>query len=117
MNRWVYAALCAFVCVMPSLWIVGSLVLGTDTGYEDDMLFTGMSMLIAALLTYPAGAIGTIASWLMTASGLVTPAESVLVAAPVYVGAGYCQWYVLVPRYFRRAQQPAAPTGPSPADD
>lgn len=111
-----YIALCALVGVTPSLWIIGGLVLGKSTGYEEEILFAGLSTLISAVLTYPAGAIGTIVSWAVTVSGWVTPLEAALVAAPIYVGAGYFQWYVLVPRYFRGAQGSELPAPSSPAD-
>lgn len=68
---------------------------------RDDMMFAALGTFMASLFTYPSGVVGTIVSCGAIYSGLLTPTQSVLLAAPVYVGVGYFQWYVLIPRYFR----------------
>ena len=64
-------------------------------------MFALLGTLMAGLFTYPAGVVGTVVSFASVYYGWVTPTESVLLATPVYLGAGYYQWYVLIPNYFR----------------
>lgn len=79
------------------------IVLGASASVpaQDDTMFAILGTLMAGLFTYPTGIVGTIASCVTAYFGVLTPTESVVLATPLYVGAGYFQWYVLIPRYFR----------------
>jgi len=102
LGRRTYIVLCILACVTPIALVLTQLALGTPPtdSAHNDMMFALIGTVAASLLTYPAGLVGTILSWVPIYLGLLTPTESVLFAAPFYLGAGYLQWYVLVPRYF-----------------
>jgi hypothetical protein len=69
----------------------------------DEVLLAAAGNLALSVLTYPAGIVGTIAFFALIFVGLATPTEAVLCAAPLYIGAGYFQWYVLIPKHFLRS--------------
>jgi hypothetical protein len=98
-----YIFYCTWACLSPVALVVIRIVLGAPASApaQDDAMFAILGTLMAGLFTYPTGVVATIASWAAVYFGLVTPTESVALATPLYVGAGYFQWYVLVPRYFR----------------
>jgi len=64
------------------------------------MLLALLGTWVASILTYPAGVIATVISYIPVYLGVVTATEAVLLAAPLYIAAGYLQWYVLVPNHF-----------------
>ena len=78
-------------------------------------MFALLGTFMASLFTYPSGVIGTFVSGCAVYFGWLTPAESVLAATPLYIGAGYFQWYVLIPRYFRPDAFPKIPRTREPA--
>jgi hypothetical protein len=103
-RRRTYLTFSILVCTAPMAWVFLRYFLGVETGgYDEDIFYAGLGTFAACLLTYPAGVLGTIASFGMSASGFLTPTECVLLATPVYVCVGYLQWYVLLPQYFRQA--------------
>jgi hypothetical protein len=98
-----YLFFCAWACVSPVALVLVRLASGATApgSSRDDMIFALLGTFMASLFTYPSGVVGTIVSCAAVWFGWVTPAESVLLATPVYVAAGYLQWYVLIPGYFR----------------
>lgn len=98
-----YILYCTWACLSPVALAVIRIVFDASGSApaQDDTMFAVLGTLMAGLFTYPTGIVGTIASWVTVYLGVLTPTESVLLATPLYVGAGYFQWYVLIPRYFR----------------
>ena len=72
--------------------------LDVPASLSEDIIAAGLGSVVASILTYPAGVIGTAFSYATVYFGLLTPTEAVLFAAPLYIGAGYLQWYVLIPK-------------------
>lgn len=101
-----YLAICLLVCAAPLLGVLSSFFTpaAAQVPYAQELLWAGAGNLLASLLTYPAGAIGSAVSALAVFSGWLTPAEALLVSAPVYALAGHWQWYVWLPRRFRRSR-------------
>jgi hypothetical protein len=100
-SRGAYVAFCALACVAPMAMVLLRYTAGVRvSSMFDDIRFALLGSLIASVLTYPAGIIGTAFSCVTAYVGLLTPTEAVLFAAPLYIGAGYLQWYVLIPRHF-----------------
>jgi hypothetical protein len=101
LSRGAYIAVTALACVAPIAMALMRFAAGVRvSSMFDDIRFALLGSLIASVLTYPAGIVGTLFSCVTTYVGMLTPTESVLMAAPLYIGAGYLQWYVLIPRYF-----------------
>jgi hypothetical protein len=103
LSRRIYVLLVTLACATPIALVFISLALGvpTSTSSSDDILYAAVGGLVASVFTYPTGVIGTIVSYATVYAGLLTPTEAPLFAAPFYIGAGYFQWYVLIPRHFR----------------
>jgi hypothetical protein len=95
LHRRTYVILCLLACVMPLALI------SFDLLPVSDALSAAVGNLAVSVLTYPAGVVGTIAFYALVLLGLATPTEAVLCATPLYIGAGYFQWYVLIPKHFR----------------
>jgi len=100
-NRWAYF----------SIVVIVGVAFGVSAGAFHDpdaqaRLVAGS--LLIAVLTYPAGIVGTLFGIALTYPGIATPAEALLVGAPLYAVAGMVQWYVVLPRMFGR---PAAAPG------
>jgi len=100
MKRMLYLVLCVLVCVTPLALVV--LFLGMRWPLDDDTLFAAIALLLISVLTYPAGVIGTVFCLGMIWSGLVTPTETIALSAPIFAGAGYLQWYVILPKVYGR---------------
>jgi hypothetical protein len=94
-NRWAY-----FVGVT-SLGIGFGIAASTVDGDGALISFALGSMLIA-VLTYPAGIVGTLCGMALIYHGLATQAETLALFAPVYAMAGVIQWYVIFPKVFGR---------------
>jgi hypothetical protein len=103
LHRWIYVILCLLACVTPLALILiqHPSDISSSAAVANDTLLAAIGNLAASVLTYPAGVVGTIAFYALISVGVATPTESVLCAAPLYIGAGYVQWYVLIPKYFR----------------
>jgi hypothetical protein len=97
-----YIVYCAWACLSPIALVLLQHAFGAPASApsSDDTMFALLGTFMASLFTFPSGVVGTIASGGAVYLGWVTPSESVLLATPIYVGAGYLQWYVLIPRYF-----------------
>jgi hypothetical protein len=108
-----YLVYCAWACVGPIALVLFRIAFGAPASIpaQEDMTFALLGTLMAGLFTYPTGVVGTMVSAALVYWGLVTPTESVLLATPFYIGAGYLQWYVLIPRYFRGGVQAALGSG------
>lgn len=102
LSRRAYVLLVALACATPIALVFIHFALGVPTSISsnEDILFAGLGGFMASAFTYPAGAIGTIVTYATIYAGLLTPTEATLFAAPFYIGAGYLQWYVLIPRHF-----------------
>jgi len=51
------------------------------------------------VLSYPAGVLVTLLSFIPIYMGIATMAEGVVLSMPLYMALGYVQWYRLVPKY------------------
>ncbi len=105
MSRRLYLIVCVITCSLPITAVVLAFALGyaPSMSYEEDMTFAMLGNFLISLLTYPAGAIGTLFAYCIPLyHDLLLPSEAVIVAAPLYIGAGYWQWYVLLPKYYAR---------------
>jgi len=102
LRRWTYIILCLLACVAPLALVFAQLPSGlpSSAASVDDTVWAAVGNLVVSVLTYPAGVVGTIAFYVLIFAGLATPSEAVLCAAPLYIGAGYFQWYVLIPKHF-----------------
>ena len=102
-NRWVYIALGAVASCGP-IAVVFAKLFYPGIGIElDDAILSTIGFQSLAILTYPAGVLGTLVSIPAIYSGFVTPTEALLIAGPIAIAAGYLQWYVVIPRVFGRA--------------
>lgn len=119
LRRRTYIALCMLACVAPVTLVFAQFAhdVSPSTASDHDMLLAALGHFAASVLTYPAGVVGTIAVLGLIYAGWLTPTEALLLAAPFYIGAGYIQWYVLIPRHFRVGLNTAFhPDAPSSAD-
>jgi hypothetical protein len=101
LHRRTYVILCLLACVTPLALILARIPSGiSSSDVSVDTLLAAVGNLAVSVLTYPAGVVGTIAFYALIFVGSATPSEAVLCAAPLYIGAGYFQWYVLIPKHF-----------------
>jgi len=107
LHRRTYVILCVLACVTPLALDFTQLPFGVSSSaaFADGTLWAAVGNLVVSVLTYPAGVVGTIAFYVLIFTGLATPTEAVLCAAPLYIGAGYFQWYVLIPKHFSSYSQ------------
>jgi hypothetical protein len=114
LNRATYLALCIFLCFLPALAIF---IVSTLSSFASDFpefglnfsmipkeylpLVNMLNQFLMTVLTYPAGAIGAIVSLITIYFGILTPEEAFLLTTPLYIAAGYIQWYVVMPKYFK----------------
>ena len=104
MNRMLYLVLCALVCVAPIV------VVAIGMGWPlDDAAAAGIALWLIPILTYPAGAIGTVFFLIVTLTGLTTLTEGMALAAPIFAVAGYLQWYVILPKVYGRKDRGSNP--------
>lgn len=103
MNRWIYFILCVIASCAPfALGFLGMTFpeLGAELSESIISIITVLGFQGLAVLTYPAGILGTFVSFLAILFGYTTPLEALLVAAPFSITAGYLQWFVVIPRIF-----------------
>jgi len=110
MNRWVYFALGALVCAAPITIVFVQGIFPALHAELHDTILAAFGFHALAMLTYPAGVLGTLVWLLIIYSGFATPTEALLVAGPVSLVAGYLQWFVVVPRIFSRNKLPQEDT-------
>jgi hypothetical protein len=117
LRRRTYIVLCVLACVTPVALVFVQFAsdVSPSAASGDDILFAALGNFAASVLTYPAGVVGTIAFCVLIYVGLLTPTEAVLFAAPLYIGAGYFQWYVLIPKHFRVSPNSALNPGAPPS--
>lgn len=65
-------------------------------------------LLALAVLTFPAGFVPVLLWWLLVWSGIATPSEGVAAVMPVFIAAGYLQWFVWIPKFVRRGSKAAS---------
>jgi hypothetical protein len=94
-NRWVY-----FIGV--TLLGVAAGVAGSAADGNGASISFALGSLLIAVLTYPAGIVGTLCCFVLIYHGLATQAEVLALFAPVYAMAGVIQWYVVFPKIFSR---------------
>lgn len=70
---------------------------------ESQQILIAVSQFLVAVLTFPLGSVGAAACATLIYSGLTTPEEAIVLAAPLYAVAGGIQWFHLFPAIFRRA--------------
>jgi hypothetical protein len=108
-SRWVY-----FIGVT-SLGIGAGVAGSTGDGSGASISFA-LGSLLMAVLTYPAGIVGTLCCFVLIYHGLATQAEVLALFAPVYAMAGVIQWYVVFPKIFSRPRSGAEQLG-TPNED
>ena len=96
-NKWLYALAVVGACVAAGL---------ASEPAPHYLVRLGVG-LAAGALTFPAGLVGLFVATPLIFSGIATPSEAFAIASPVYAVAGYLQWYVVLPRIFRRAKTDA----------
>jgi hypothetical protein len=107
LNRKTYLALCIFLCFLPALFVfISSAFSGIGLNLsilpeEYYPFISNLSLFLMTVLTYPAGAIGSIVTFITLFFGILTPTEAFLLTTPLYIAAGYIQWYVVIPKYFK----------------
>ena len=103
LRRRTYIVLCGLACVTPIalVFVQFAYDVSPSAASDHDTLFAALGNFGANVLTYPAGVVGTIVFLGLVYGGWLTPTEALLFAAPLYIGAGYFQWYVLIPKHFR----------------
>jgi hypothetical protein len=89
LHRWFYIAVVVLVAV-------GS---GIAQEYSSVVLQLLQAILLP-VLTFPLGVLGALCTLPLIFYGITTPAEAHMIAAPVYVLAGWAQWYVVLPKLF-----------------
>jgi len=99
MNRILYLALCALVCVAPIVLVLLAVGMGWPV---NEGVAAGIALLLIPILTYPAGVVGTVFFLIVTLTGLTTLTEGMALAAPIFAGTGYLQWYVILPGVYGR---------------
>jgi hypothetical protein len=107
LNRASYLVLCLFLCFVPALFVfISSAFSGIGLNLsiipeEYYPFISYLSLFLTTVLTYPAGVIGSIVSFITLFFGILTPTEAFLLTTPLYIAAGYIQWYVVIPKYFK----------------
>jgi hypothetical protein len=78
----------------PSWWM--------SLGPHEPLLFA-LAQQLVHVLAYPLGVVAEALVLLLVALGLATASEALITAWPLYVGLGYVQWFVVLPRLCERA--------------
>jgi hypothetical protein len=112
--RWAWLAACALSLIL-MLPTAGSLFLlhpadllsdeaswWMDLSPHEPLLFAVAQQLVH-VLTYPLGVVAEALVMLLLVLGLATTSEALIAAWPLYVGLGYVQWFVVLPRLCERA--------------
>jgi hypothetical protein len=103
MKRWAYVALGTLAWFVPQAVAGAQITLPALGTFIPEDVLTALGMQTVALLTYPAGVVGTLAALPAVFFGIVTPIESLLISGPISLAAGYLQWFVVIPRLFGRS--------------
>jgi hypothetical protein len=101
-KRWVYVTLGTLAWFAPLAVVSVQAALPASRTMASENLLVALSVQAVALLTYPAGAVGMLATLPAIYLGIATPAEAMVVAGPISLAAGYLQWFVVIPRLFGR---------------
>jgi TRAP-type C4-dicarboxylate transport system permease large subunit len=92
-NRWFYMAVVIVVTI--------ALCAYSETG-KSNWPYIFATYFVAAA-TFPFGLLPVLVVLSLVYVGLATPAEALAVASPFCAVLGYFQWYVLLPRWYRRS--------------
>src|SRR5262249_4503440 len=103
MNRILYLVLCVLACVTPLPVAV------FFDNLLNDVAVASLGLLVVQVLTYPAGAVGTVLWLVLVLTGLTTPTEGSALLAPVFAGAGSVQGGGWLPRGYGRDRGGSAP--------
>jgi hypothetical protein len=106
MNRWVYFTLGALACCTPIAIVLIQFIFPALADELNYTILASFGFQSLAVLTYPAGVVGTLVVLPTIYFGFVTPTEALLIAGPISLAAGYLQWFVVIPRIFGRAPNP-----------
>ena len=90
LNRWTYMIVVAIVAVAAGVAMESR-----------GIAALGLALLLP-VLTFPLGVVGAFCALPLIYSGIATPSEAHVIAAPAYALAGMFQWYVLLPRWIAR---------------
>lgn len=101
-----YVGLCLVASLAPLIFESARHTSGESGAAETIGAFVGMFAL--AVLTFPAGVVPVLLWWLLVRSGVATPSEGVAVLMPVFIAAGYLQWFVWIPKFVRRRSKVAS---------
>src|SRR3990167_4888602 len=106
MNRWSYFILGTVACCTPIAVVLGQIMF-PEVGTElNDTTLAAFGFQSLAVLTYPAGILGTLVALPTISFSLLTPTEALLLAGPISIAVGYLQWFVVIPRIFSRTPNP-----------
>ncbi len=100
LNRWVYMVLVVLAAVAAGVAVEFGTLAGMCAG------------LLLLMLTLPAGVLGLLCAVPLIYSGMATPSEAYFIAAPLFALAGMLQWYVLLPKLYRRHERFSASAKP-----
>jgi hypothetical protein len=91
------------------VYFIGVTSLGIGAGVtasvidgDGALISLALGSMLIAVLTYPAGVVGTLCGIALIYPGLATQAEVLALFAPVCAMAGVIQWYVVFPKVFGR---------------
>jgi hypothetical protein len=107
-NRWVYIAVVAAVCVGQVLVQILELVAGLQEALpglvsfilSNQLVVQTALVMVMQTLTYPLGVVGWLSAFPLYMEGILTQGEFLVAVALVSAVAGWLQWYVVLPRLF-----------------
>lgn len=101
-----YVGLCLVASLVP-LFLEAARSPDADSGVAGTIGAFG-GLLALAVLTFPAGFVPVFLWWLLVWNGIATPSEGVAAVMPVFIAAGYLQWFVWIPKLARRGSKAAS---------
>lgn len=101
-----YVGLCLVASLVP-LFLESARAPDGESGVAEAISAFG-GLLALAVLTFPAGFVPVVLWWLLVGSGIATPSEGVATLMPVFIAAGYLQWFVWIPKFVRRGSKAAS---------
>ncbi|MBX9458239.1 MAG: hypothetical protein KL863_20605 [Rhizobium sp.] len=79
---------------------IGSVVLSSFYS-EHDIVILSFGQVLLAVMTFPLGFVAAAAGAALVASGIMAPAETLVLITPVHAALGYVQWWRLLPALYR----------------
>jgi hypothetical protein len=102
-RAWLAGCALSFVLVMPRFLVEARLAPPGLLREELTWLPFWAAYQLIHVLTYPLAAFAEAVVLLLVGLGLATTSEALIAAWPLYVGLGYVQWFVVLPRLCERA--------------